>query len=119
MILIQRIRKIKGNKYFRDILIDVLFFTTFFVLGVVLVFFRIEKGREVPLILEKATKDDINNEHLVNSSQINMKYVASSRGKYFYEIESSRAKSLSEKNKVYFKTGEEAKKLGFKPYFDN
>ena len=40
-------------------------------------------------------------------------YVASKRGKKFYEIKSSKAQNLSEKNKIYFKTKEEAIKEGY------
>jgi hypothetical protein len=43
-------------------------------------------------------------------------FVASSRGKYVYPVDCSRAKSLSEKNKIFFGTLEEAVKDGYKEY---
>jgi len=40
-------------------------------------------------------------------------FVASSRGKYYYPADCSLAKNLSEKNKIYFKTREEAESRGY------
>ncbi len=40
-------------------------------------------------------------------------YVASSRGKYYYPIDCSLAKDLSEKNKIYFQSKEEAEERGY------
>jgi len=50
----------------------------------------------------------------VNQSVINdYKFVASKKGKRYYAIDSAAAKNLSEKNKVYFNSEEEAQKAGF------
>jgi len=40
-------------------------------------------------------------------------YVASKRGKKYYELNSKEAKKLSEKNKIYFKTKEEVEEAGY------
>jgi len=123
VILIQRIEKIKGSikqKWIREIIFDIIFYTIFFVLGIIIVFSKIEKGREKPFVIVES-QENLLNDSFIPENEVNMskKYVASSRGKYFYEVGSSRANSLSDKNKLYFSSQEEAKKLGFKPYFEN
>jgi len=40
-------------------------------------------------------------------------FVASSRGKYYYPVDCSLAQNLSEKNKIYFSTKEEAESRGY------
>lgn len=42
-----------------------------------------------------------------------LRYVASSKGKYYYPIDCSLAQNLSEKNKIYFSTKEEAESKGY------
>lgn len=105
MILIQRFRKIKGQKWFKDLI----FYIIIFILAISFVFVKLGERGEVVIVKEETFKKE----------DIEYLYVASSRGKYFYEIGSKKANSLSEKNKIYFSSSEEAKKLGFKPYFDN
>jgi hypothetical protein len=114
MILIQRLKKIKRYKWFKEILFDIGFYLFFFVLGIIFVFNKLENREERVIIMES---DEVQPPHAEAQPPETEKYVASSRGKYFYEVGSSRANSLSEKNKIYFSTPEEAKKLGFKPYF--
>jgi uncharacterized protein (DUF2164 family) len=117
VILIQRIKKIKEKSFFKEILVDTLFFLGFFIFGVIFVFSHI-KGREERAFLLQNQKESVKIENNSIDMEQDFDFVASSRGKYFYEIGSSRANGLSEKNKVYFKTPEEAKNLGFKPYFE-
>lgn len=57
---------------------------------------------------------------LINLENINSQimkkengYVASSKGKYYYPIDCPLAKNLSEKNKIYFNTREEAESRGY------
>lgn len=45
-------------------------------------------------------------------------FVASSRGKYYYPVSCSKARGLSEKNKLFFDTKEEAEAKGFKAHSD-
>ena len=79
-----------------------------------------EKGREKLVKLEQNQAQIVREEQSLETSILDVsKYVASSRGKYFYEVGSDRGNSLSEKNRIYFSSQEEAEKLGFKPYFDN
>ena len=127
MILIQRFKKIKQScktRLFREILLDLVFYVFFFLVGSSFVFYRLEKGREKPFVLyseprsfEATSKSE--NQNSDKDNHVDKKYVASSRGTYYYAIGSSRANSLSEKNKIYFYTPEEAEKLGFKPYYGN
>jgi hypothetical protein len=44
-----------------------------------------------------------------------MNYVASRQGKYFYSVLNEKSWSMAEKNRLFFKTAEEAKKAGFSP----
>lgn len=112
-------QKIKGNQVIKEIITEMVFYGSFFIFILIIIYVKIyEKGAK-PLILE-ASKVEISTENILKSDIgiKDKKYVASSRGKYFYENGSSRANSLSENNKVYFNTAEEAKKLGFKPYIE-
>lgn len=43
-----------------------------------------------------------------------MRFVASKRGKYYYRVNTAAANGLSESNRVYFGTEEEARQAGFK-----
>ncbi|HAE36920.1 TPA: hypothetical protein DCX66_02725 [Candidatus Nomurabacteria bacterium] len=49
----------------------------------------------------------------VNSNFKEKKYLASKNGKLYYTVSCSGAKRISEKNKVWFATSEEAKKAGY------
>jgi hypothetical protein len=116
VILIQRIKKIKqnlGKKYFREILIEISFYLFFFFFGVFLVWARVERSENNVLIISEKTTKNSNKDLFLEENTENKRYVSSSRGKYFYETGSSRAEALSDKNKIYFSTPEEAKKLGF------
>lgn len=120
MILIQRVIKIKGQKWLKDFILDLVFYLIFFIFGASFVFLRMEKGTDIQIVSENLVSDSIKEEpeqnptEKIEDSHI---FVASSRGKYFYKIGSNRANSLSDKNKIYFSSVEEAEKLGFKPYF--
>ena len=46
-------------------------------------------------------------------SQKNSQFIASSRGKYYYEVGSKKANGLSEKSRVYFQTESEAISHGY------
>jgi hypothetical protein len=46
-------------------------------------------------------------------SSPNTIFVASSKGKYYYPLDCSLAENLSEKNKIYFQTKEEAEAKGY------
>lgn len=116
MILIHRFKKIKFKKAFVEILWDIVFFVVFFVLGVCFVFAKVENRGERAMVV---WEDNSNQVSTTTSPVSRGKFVASSRGKYFYPVGSSRANSLSEQNKVYFDNEEEAKKQGFKPYIGN
>jgi hypothetical protein len=98
-------------------LVDISFYTFFFVLGGSFVLVKLGDSRVEPVIVPSSVipaKEGI--QSLDENIESEYKYVASSRGKYFYPIGSKRADGLSEKNKMYFSTPEEAKKLGFKPH---
>ena len=120
MILIQRIRKIKGKPWFNEILLDGVFYILFFIIGTLVVLFKISEKEGILMLIEETNiaKTVANKDYDEDTGSEN-KYVASSRGKYFYEIGSDREKSLSAKNKIYFSTFDEAKELGFKPYLSN
>ena len=120
MILIQRFKKIKRQPWFKEIFFDMLFYLAVFIFGTSFIFSKIEQGSEKALILESQISSSATSAKTgAHAPEKEYLYTASSRGKYFYLIDSSRARGLSEKNKIYFKTAEEAKKLGFKPYFDS
>jgi len=120
VILIQRIRKIKGKPWFNEILLDGVFYILFFIIGTLVVLFKISEKEGILMLIEETNiaKTVANKDYDEDTGSEN-KYVASSRGKYFYEIGSDREKSLSAKNKIYFSTFDEAKELGFKPYLSN
>jgi len=68
------------------------------------------------LIIDKELIVDFNDESAA-SNQLTAKgqslFVASSRGKYYYPVDCSLAQNLSEKNKIYFQSKEEAETKGY------
>lgn len=68
------------------------------------------------LVIDKELIVDFNDES-VASNQLTAKgqslFVASSRGKYYYPVDCSLAQNLSEKNKIYFQSKEEAEAKGY------
>ncbi|NMB92140.1 MAG: hypothetical protein GYA31_00750 [Parcubacteria group bacterium] len=53
------------------------------------------------------------NTTISQNKQTGYQYVASSKGKYYYPIDCALAENLSEKNKIYFATKEEAEAKGY------
>ncbi|MFH0820678.1 MAG: hypothetical protein V1908_02780 [Candidatus Peregrinibacteria bacterium] len=49
------------------------------------------------------------------NAPVDAQFVASKRGKYYYSVSDTKAQQLSPKNRIYFKTKEEAEKKGYKP----
>ena len=102
----------------------------------VLTFFQIENGELSGKITEGEARIQIENSEIstikpgefsMNITEIlpmlreiphpeNMKFVASKRGKKYYPIDSPRAFLVTVKNRVFFKTREEAEKKGFVKY---
>ncbi len=69
---------------------------------------------EKDLLWEKEAEAKITTEDsLLNQEQTENRFVASSRGKYYYPINCSLANNLSEKNKIYFSSKEEAESRGY------
>lgn len=66
-----------------------------------------------PLVVEKDLLFDIENQQNLVNQKKETGYVASSKGKYYYPIDCPLAKNLSEKNKIYFQTKEEAESRGY------
>ena len=65
-----------------------------------------------PLIIDKELI--INPEEITTQvSQGGHQFVASSRGKYYYPIDCSLAENLSETNKIFFSSKEEAESRGY------
>lgn len=68
------------------------------------------------LFIDKELIVDFNDES-VASNQLTAKgqslFVASSQGKYYYPVDCSLAQNLSEKNKIYFQSKEEAEAKGY------
>jgi len=62
------------------------------------------------LIYSKVESYDI---HVINNNSKEKRYVASKNGKLYYSLGCSGAKRISEKNKIWFATSEEAEKSGF------
>jgi hypothetical protein len=69
-----------------------------------------------PLVINKELIVNLNEESAA-SNQLTTKgqslFVASSRGKYYYPVDCSLAQNLSEKNKIYFQSKEEAESRGY------
>jgi len=92
----------------------------FLVLSLVFAFGMIVGGKLLQrpaLTIEKDLLINLEEQPIVgdskkDSSQENG-YVASSRGKYYYPVDCSLAKNLSEKNKIYFQSREEAEARGY------
>ena len=69
---------------------------------------------EKDLLWEKEAEAKITTEDsLLNQEQTENRFVASSRGKYYYPVNCSLANNLSEKNKIYFSSKEEAESRGY------
>jgi hypothetical protein len=116
MILIQKIKKIKVKPWLKEVALDILFFTIVMTFLLIYLTIIIKRNSENVLILTNNERIQTQND---KNSSTTLQFVASSKGKYYYKVGSERANSLSEKNKVYFKTAEDAEKLGFKPYFND
>jgi len=68
-----------------------------------------------PITIEKQLITKIE-EPIIEKTIIEAKefpFVASSRGKYYYPVDCSLSNSLKEKNRIYFKTRQEAEKRGY------
>jgi hypothetical protein len=82
-----------------------------------------DKIKELLNMIENFDEIEINNElEVLNKIEVKKEeikdfseflYVASKRGKKYYDINSKSAQTLSEKNKIYFKTKEEAEESGY------
>ncbi|MGC8880748.1 MAG: hypothetical protein ACP5OX_00485 [Minisyncoccia bacterium] len=66
-----------------------------------------------PLIVEKDLLFNLENDKNLVNQKGESGYVASLKGKYYYPIDCPLAKILSEKNKIYFQTKEEAESRGY------
>ncbi|MDQ5882962.1 MAG: hypothetical protein QG648_316 [Patescibacteria group bacterium] len=66
-----------------------------------------------PLIIEKDLLINATEITVANSNDNDFQYVASSKGKYYYPIDCPLAKNLSDKNKIFFSSKEEAEKQGY------
>jgi hypothetical protein len=116
MILIQKIKKIKVKKWILEVLLDSAFFLILSIFFVIYLLSVYNKNSEKALILRtENTKPEL----ITKAEENTYNFVASNRGKYYYLIGSPKANTLSEKNKLYFKSSHEAEKLGFKPYISN
>lgn len=65
-----------------------------------------------PMIIEKDLLINLDNIE-IEAKKEGVGFVASSKGKYYYPIDCPLAKNLSEKNKIYFNTKEEAESRGY------
>ena len=83
-----------------ELLLLSLVFTTGFIIGGKII-------SRPPLIIDKELIVNLDKE--IASSL----FVASSQGKYYYPVDCSLAQNLSEKNKIYFSTKEEAEGRGY------
>lgn len=99
-----------------EMLVDIGFYLLFLTIGIFFVWNKVLSKEEKIIIISESKQTE--KEKIATSSSIFL-FVASSRGKYYYQIDSNRANSLSEKNRIYFKSQEEAEKAGFKPYFEH
>ncbi len=90
-------------------LIASLFFSIGFIMGGKII-------SRPPLVIDKELIVNLNEESSA-SNQLTTKdqslFVASSRGKYYYPVDCSLSQNLSEKNKIYFSTKEEAEAKGY------
>ncbi|MGC8651033.1 MAG: hypothetical protein ACP5RX_00140 [Minisyncoccia bacterium] len=72
-----------------------------------------------PIIIDKELianleeTSNISSSMASSSSNLSNLYVASSKGKYYYPIDCPLVDNLSEKNKIYFSTKEEAESKGY------
>lgn len=65
------------------------------------------------LVIDQELIADLNGELAASQAKGQSLFVASSRGKYYYPIDCSLADNLSEKNKIYFQSREEAESRGY------
>lgn len=68
------------------------------------------------LVVDKELIVNLNDESVASNQLITKGqslFVASSQGKYYYPVDCSSAQNLSEKNKMYFSTKEEAESRGY------
>lgn len=111
--MITKIKKFvkKYKNYFLLFIFSFLIFSFGFSLGLIL---KNNLLIRPPIIIEKDLlweKDDFS--QFKNISNFNYLYVASSKGKYYYPIDCPLASNLSEKNKIYFSSKEEAEAKGY------
>ncbi|MFA5392261.1 MAG: hypothetical protein WC306_01000 [Candidatus Paceibacterota bacterium] len=94
------------------IILELLLLSFMFSLGFI-------KGGQIisrpPLVIDKELIVDLNDESVVSNQPVKGQslFVASSQGKYYYPVDCSSAQNLSEKNKIYFSTKEEAESRGY------
>jgi len=74
----------------------------------------ISKYDEIEIDNDLTRLQDASVSKINDTNQGKYLYVASKKGKKFYEIKSKKAKQLSDKNKIYFQTKEEAVQAGYK-----
>ncbi|NCO25105.1 hypothetical protein GW901_01075 [Candidatus Parcubacteria bacterium] len=92
-----------------ELLLLSLVFTTGFIIGGKII-------TRPPLIIDKELIVNLDDNSTSSGQAINPSqtlFVASSRGKYYYPVDCSLAQNLSEKNKIYFSTKEEAEAKGY------
>jgi hypothetical protein len=92
-----------------ELLLLSLVFTTGFIIGGKII-------TRPPLIIDKELIVNLDDNSTSSGQAINPSqtlFVASSRGKYYYPVDCSLAQNLSEKNKIYFSTKEEAESRGY------
>lgn len=105
-------------------LIDLGIYLVFFIFGI-LYWLDMDSNRKSELfihhdyqkeILKQVQDDGQGIQGKTAELESGSRFVASSRGKYFYPINCPQGQGLSEKNKIFFDTMEEAQKAGFKEY---
>ncbi|MGB9681100.1 MAG: hypothetical protein ACPLXL_00910 [Minisyncoccia bacterium] len=112
--ILSKIKKIvKKNKgYILLTLFSLLIFSLGLSLGIIVggnVFSRPPIVIEKDLLWEKESFSQNNK----NNNEVQKSYVASSKGKYYYPSDCPLANNLSEKNKIYFSSKEEAEAQGY------
>jgi len=68
-----------------------------------------EEGFTIPL-----NQISLKDFYVSESIPKDMQFIASKSGKYYYSIFDKKAFNISEKNRIYFKTSEEAERVGYK-----
>ncbi|MGE4554585.1 MAG: hypothetical protein AB7D02_00370 [Candidatus Paceibacterota bacterium] len=112
--MIAKIKKFvkKHKEYFLLSIFSFLIFSFGFSLGII---YGGQFFKRPPIIIEKDLlwqEKDFNN-FSENKTEGQKLYVASSRGKYYYPLDCPLANNLSEKNKIYFSSKEEAEAKGY------